>query len=229
LKAYGAEVILTDPSQQVKGALDRAYELEKAIPNSYVLNQFSNTANVDAHYETTGPEIWNQTNGKVDIVCFGVGSAGTLSGVGKYLREKKPSVKVYAVEPYEASVINGFEHRPHTIPGMGAGFVPQILDKIYEEALRIKSADAVEMSKRLAKEEGLLCGISGGANVLAAIELAKRPENKNKLIVTSLASFGERYLSTVLYKDIKEEAEKLEQTTLDQDLKHLHEKWSLHI
>jgi len=226
LKAYGAEVILTDPSKQVQGALDRAYELAKIIPNSYVLNQFSNPANIDAHYHTTGPEIWEQSNGKVDVVCFGIGSGGTLVGVGKYLKEKNPSVKVYAAEPYEASVINGFEHHPHGIPGMGAGFVPELLTpKTYEEALRVKSDDAISMAKRLAKEEGILSGISGGANVCAAIELATRPENKGKLIVTSIASFGERYLSTVLYKDIKDECEQLQETSLEQDRENLNNKW----
>ncbi|CAD5216027.1 unnamed protein product [Bursaphelenchus xylophilus] len=229
LKAFGAEVILTDPSKQVLGAMERAKELEKLIPNAHVLDQFSNPANTEIHYLTTGPEIWRQTKGEVSAVCFGIGSGGTMSGVGRFLKEKNPDVKVYAVEPYEASVINGFEHKPHTIPGMGAGFVPDLLDKIYEEALRIPSPEAVSMAKRMAKEEGILCGISGGANVCAAIQLAKRPEFAGKLIVTSLASFGERYLSTILYKDVKEECEKLGETTLEQDRKYLNEKWGLHI
>ncbi|KAI6196514.1 Cysteine synthase [Aphelenchoides besseyi] len=219
LTAYGAEVVLTDPSKQVLGAVKRAYELQELFgkDKAVILNQFDNRDNVEAHYESTGPEIWKQTDGKVDVVCFGVGSAGTLSGVGKYLKEKKPEVLVYAVEPEEASVINGFEHHPHGIPGMGAGFVPKILDKIYEEALRVKSADALEMARRLATEEGLLSGISGGANVCAAIQLAKRPENKGKLIVTSIASFGERYLSTPLYSELRNTAENMKETTLEED------------
>ncbi|CAD5211791.1 unnamed protein product [Bursaphelenchus okinawaensis] len=229
LKAFGAEVILTDPSKQVLGAMERAKELQKLIPNSYVLDQFSNPANTEVHYLTTGPEIWQQSKGEVAAVCFGIGSGGTMSGVGRYLREQNPEVKVYAVEPFEASVINGFEHKPHTIPGMGAGFVPDLLDKIYTEALRVPSPEAVTMAKRMAKEEGILCGISGGANVCAAIQLAKRPEFAGKLIVTSLASFGERYLSTILYKDIKQECEQLTETTLDQDRKYLNEKWGLQI
>jgi cysteine synthase A len=230
LQAYGAEVVLTDPAKQVQGALDRAYELQKLIPNSIVLNQFSNAANVLAHYETTGPEIWKQTNGKVDIVCFGVGSGGTVSGVGKYLKEKKPSVKAYAAEPFESPVISGGKPAPHLIAGIGAGIVPDNLRPGHEaEILLVKSNESLEMAKRLAKEEGILAGISGGANVLAAVELAKRPENKGKLIVTSIASFGERYLSTVLYKSIKDECEKLQQTTLEQDRENLNKKWSLGI
>ncbi|KAI6193926.1 Cysteine synthase [Aphelenchoides besseyi] len=219
LRAYGAEVVLTDPSKQVLGAVTRAYELQELFgkDKAVILNQFDNRDNVEAHYESTGPEIWKQTNGKVDLVCFGVGSAGTVSGVGKYLKEKNPKVLVYAVEPEEASVINGFEHHPHGIPGMGAGFVPKILDKIYEEALRVKSADALEMARRLATEEGLLAGISGGANVCAAIQLAKRPENKGKLIVTSIASFGERYLSTPLYSKLRQDGENMKETTLEED------------
>uniref|UniRef100_A0A915D8G0 Cysteine synthase n=1 Tax=Ditylenchus dipsaci TaxID=166011 RepID=A0A915D8G0_9BILA len=230
LKAYGAEVILTEPSRAVLGAMERAKELQKIIPNSYILNQFENPANVDAHYETTGPEIWEQTQGKVDIVCFGVGSGGTVIGVGKYLKEKKPGVQVYAVEPFEASVINGFPHAPHKIPGMGAGFVPAILDpSVYQEALRVKSADALAMAKRLAREEGLFVGVSSGGNACAAIELARRPENAGKLIVTSFASFGERYLSTELYSDIKSECEKLKVTTFEEDKEYLRGKVELNI
>ncbi|KAI6184557.1 Cysteine synthase [Aphelenchoides bicaudatus] len=211
------------------GALDRAYELEKLIPNSIVLNQFANVANILAHYENTGPEIWRQTKGQIDIVVFGVGSGGTVSGVGKYLREKKPEVKAYIAEPFESAVISGNKPAPHFIAGIGAGIVPDNLRPGYEEILLIKSQEAVDMAKRLAKEEGILAGISGGANVLAAIELAKRPENKGKLIITSIADFGERYLSAVLYKDIKEQSEKLQQTTLDEDRANLNAKWNLNI
>jgi len=225
LKAYGAEVILTDPALAVKGALDRAKELNQVIPNSYVLNQFANPDNVDIHYKTTGPEIWKQTEGKVDLACFGVGSGGTLSGVGRYLKEKNPNIKMYAVEPYESSVINGLPHSPHMIPGMGTGFVPDILDrKVFAEALRVKSEDAIAMAKRLALEEGLLVGISSGANVCAAIQLAKRSENAGKLIVTNASSYGERYLSSTLYNEIKVECEKMGKTTLEEDIAFLQTK-----
>eukprot|EP00080_Pristionchus_pacificus_P001619 PDM61639.1 cysl-2 [Pristionchus pacificus] len=219
LKAYGAEVVLTDPATAVKGALQRANELKAAIPNAHILNQFGNPANVQAHYKTTGPEVWEQTNGKVDIVCFGVGSGGTLSGVGKYLKEKKPSVEVFPVEPFESSVINGLPHSPHKIQGMGTGFIPEILDKtLFSEALRVHSDDAIAMAKRLATEEAILGGISSGANVCAAVQLATRPENEGKLIVTNINSFGERYLSTTLYSDIREAAEKLKMMSLDESL-----------
>ncbi|KAI1728744.1 pyridoxal-phosphate dependent enzyme domain-containing protein [Ditylenchus destructor] len=228
IKAYGAEVVLTTPAKAVLGAMERAEELQRLIPNSYILNQFSNPANVTAHYETTGPEIWEQSQGKVDVCCFGVGSGGTLIGVGKYLKEKKPEVRMYAVEPYEASVINGFPHAPHKIPGMGAGFVPVILDRsVFEEALRVPSADALTMAKRLAKEEGLFVGVSSGANVCAAIQLANRPENAGKLIVTSLASFGERYLSGDLYNDVKVECENMRETTFEEDKEYFTKKFGL--
>ncbi|GMS84101.1 hypothetical protein PENTCL1PPCAC_6276, partial [Pristionchus entomophagus] len=219
LKAYGAEVVLTDPATAVKGALQRANELKAAIPHAHILNQFGNSANVKAHYDTTGPEVWEQTNGKVDIICYGVGSGGTLSGVGKYLKEKKPSVEVFPVEPFESSVINGLAHSPHKIQGMGTGFIPEILDKtLFSEALRVHSDDAIAMAKRLATEEAILGGISSGANVCAAVELATRPENEGKLIVTNINSFGERYLSTTLYSDIREAAEKLKMMSLDESL-----------
>ncbi|VDP48080.1 unnamed protein product [Heligmosomoides polygyrus] len=195
LKAYGAEVILTDPATAVRGAIERANELAEVIPNAFIPNQFSNPANPEAHYKTTGPEIWRQTEGKVDIVCFGVGSGGTCTGVGRYLKEKNPNIKVYPVEPYESSAINGLPHSPHKIQGMGIGMVPEVLDRsLFTEALRVHSDDAIAMAKRLAREEAILAGISSGANVCAAIQLAKRPENKGKLIVTTINSFGERYL-----------------------------------
>ncbi|GMT14564.1 hypothetical protein PFISCL1PPCAC_5861, partial [Pristionchus fissidentatus] len=219
LKAYGAEVVLTDPATAVKGALQRAKELQAAIPHSHILDQFGNPANVMAHYKTTGPEVWEQTNGKVDIVCYGVGSGGTLSGVGKYLKEKKPSCEVYPVEPFESSVINGLQHSPHKIQGMGTGFIPEILDRtLFSEALRVHSDDAIAMAKRLATEEAILGGISSGANVCAAVQLASRPENEGKLIVTNINSFGERYLSTTLYSEIRDAAEKLTTMSLDESL-----------
>ncbi|KAI1714299.1 pyridoxal-phosphate dependent enzyme domain-containing protein [Ditylenchus destructor] len=227
-RAYGAEVLLTDPELGFAGVVNKAEQLHEAIPNSYILNQFANPANPRQHYENTGPEIWEQTNGQVDICVFGTGTGGTLSGVGKFLKEKKPEVKMYAVEPFESSVINGCEKGSHLIQGIGPGIIPENLNlTLVEEALRVHSDDAVEMAKRLAREEGLLVGISSGANVCAAIEIAKRPENAGKLIITSLASFGERYLSSCLYKDIQEECEKMTHTTVDEDKKYLQEKLGL--
>uniref|UniRef100_A0A1I7ZF86 Cysteine synthase n=1 Tax=Steinernema glaseri TaxID=37863 RepID=A0A1I7ZF86_9BILA len=228
LKAYGAEVVLTDPATAVKGAMERAFELEKIIPNAVVLNQFGNPANPESHYQTTAQEIWRQTEGKVDIVCFGIGSGGTMSGVGRFLKEKNPNVKVYPVEPFESSVISGLPHSPHKIQGMGTGMIPEVLDmSLFQEAIRVHSDDAIAMAKRLALEEGILAGISSGANVCAAIQLAKRPENKGKLIVTSLASFGERYLSTTLYNDIREECEQMKMTSLEENIKDLGTKYGI--
>ncbi|CAD5205994.1 unnamed protein product [Bursaphelenchus okinawaensis] len=226
-KAYGAQVVITDAALGFKASFERAQELNKAIPNSFIPNQFANPANPQVHYLTTGPELWRQTEGKVELAVFGVGSAGTLTGVGTFLKEKNPNIKLYAAEPYESSVINGLPAAPHTIPGIGAGIIPDNLKPIYDEALRVKSADAVEMAKRLATEEGILSGISSGANVLAAIELAKRPENAGKLIVTCLPSFGERYLSTLLYKTIKDESEVLKITSLEEDKDNLNKLWGL--
>uniref|UniRef100_A0A0K0D297 PALP domain-containing protein n=1 Tax=Angiostrongylus cantonensis TaxID=6313 RepID=A0A0K0D297_ANGCA len=192
LKVYGAEVILTDPATAVKGAIERAQDLAKALPNSHILDQFSNPANPLAHYLATGPEIWKQTRGKVDIGCFGVGSGGTCSGVGRYLKEQNPKIKVYPVEPFESSAINGLPHSPHKIQGtkmattvqsvlfilftvvlgMGIGMIPENLDRtLYTEALRVHSDDAITMARRLALEEAILGGISSGANVCASIQV----------------------------------------------------------
>ncbi|XGW11112.1 hypothetical protein V3C99_012538 [Haemonchus contortus] len=219
LKAYGAEVVLTDPAIAVRGAIERAQELAKVIPNAFIPNQFSNPANPEAHYLTTGPEIWKQTNGKVDIVCFGVGSGGTCTGVGRYLKEKNPNIQVYPVEPYESSVINGLPHTPHKIQGMGIGMIPEVLDRsLFSEALRVHSDDAIAMAKRLALEEAILGGISSGANVCAAVQLAKRPENKGKLIVTTVNSSGERYLSSALYSSLREEVAIMDQMSLEESI-----------
>ncbi|CAJ0606063.1 unnamed protein product [Cylicocyclus nassatus] len=219
LKAYGAEVVLTDPALGINAAVQRAQDLAAIIPNSHILNQFANPANPQQHYLTTGPEIWKQTHGKVDIVCFGVGSGGTCTGVGRYLKEQNPNIQVYPVEPYESSVINGFPAGTHKIQGIGAGIIPENLDRtLFKEALRVHSDDAIAMAKRLAKEEAILGGISSGANVCAAIQLAKRPENKGKLIVTSVNSYGERYLSTALYSDIREQAAAMDQMTLEESV-----------
>ncbi|GMR49449.1 hypothetical protein PMAYCL1PPCAC_19644, partial [Pristionchus mayeri] len=217
--ALGAELIISDPTVKIAELMNRARAIEASDPNFFYLNQFGNPANVDMHYRTTGPEIWKQSRGKVDIVCFGVGSGGTVTGVGKYLREQKPEVEVYAIEPYESSVISGFPPDVHKIQGTGAGIVPDILDKkLLTGIIRVKSDDAVEMARRLALEESILGGISSGANVIGAVELAKRPENAGKLIVTTVNSSGERYLSTVLYNDIKETAENMPFQSLEETI-----------
>ncbi|KAK0420249.1 hypothetical protein QR680_014584 [Steinernema hermaphroditum] len=228
LKAYGADLILTDKAKGIKGVMERVKQITELVPNAVLLNQFANESNPVGHYLTTGPEIWHQTQGKVDICVFGVGTGGTLTGVGNYLKEKKPEVQMYAVEPFESSVLNGLQPGPHDIQGIGAGEIPPILNRtIIEETLRVKSEDAIEMAKRLCLEEGLMVGISSGANVIAAIELAKRPENAGKLIVTSAASFGERYLSSKLYLDIRESAEAMVKSTIEDDYDVLKEKYGI--
>uniref|UniRef100_A0A915CHZ9 Cysteine synthase n=2 Tax=Parascaris univalens TaxID=6257 RepID=A0A915CHZ9_PARUN len=222
LKAYGAEVVLTDPKKGMGGAVEMARQLAANIPNAHILQQFENESNPQIHYRTTGPEIWEQTNGKVDIAVFGIGSGGTITGVGKYLKEKNPKVKIVACEPEESAVLSGHPPGLHKIPGMGVGFVPKVLKTdIYEEVITVKSDDAIAMAKRLATEEGILCGISSGANVTAAVKLASRPENVDKLIVTVIPSFGERYLSTDLYSDVMSSAEALSVDTLEEVLKKL--------
>ncbi|CAD5208688.1 unnamed protein product [Bursaphelenchus xylophilus] len=222
-KAHGATVILVDHKAGFEGKIKKAEELQKFIPNCFFLNQYVRESNIDCHYKSTGPEIWDQTNGQVDVLVLGVGTGGTLSGAGKFLKEKNSNIKLYAVEPYESSVINGFEAGKHLIQGIGSGTITPNIKPIYEEALRVKSEDAINMAKTLATKEGILCGISSGANVCAALQLAKRPENKQKLIVTCLPSYGERYLSTDLYQNIKEECEKLRATELEEDKKLLTE------
>ena len=197
LKAYGAELVLTDGAKGMKGAIAKAEELAQQIKGGFIPSQFTNSANPTAHFNTTGPEIWEDTDGKVDIFVAGVGTGGTVSGVGKYLKSKNPNVKVVAVEPASSPVLSKGVAGPHKIQGIGAGFVPETLDtKIYDEIIAVENEDAFATGKTLARKEGLLVGISSGAAVYAATQLAKRPENKGKNIVVLLPDTGDRYLST---------------------------------
>lgn len=200
LKAYGAEIVLTDGSKGMSGAIKRANELKEEIENSVILGQFVNPANPQAHFKTTGPEIWEDTDGDVDIFVAGVGTGGTLSGVGKYLKEQKPYVKVVAVEPETSPVLSEGKAGPHKIQGIGAGFVPETLDtEIYDEIIKVANESATQTANEIAKTEGVLVGISSGAALWVALELAKRPENAGKTIVALLPDTGERYLSTGIY------------------------------
>lgn len=202
MKAYGAELVLTDGVKGMKGAIAKADELSKEIPNSFIPGQFVNPANPKAHFETTGPEIFEDTDGEVDIFVAGVGTGGTVTGVGKYLKSKKPQVKVVAVEPASSAVLSGKPSGAHKIQGIGAGFVPDVLDTgVYDEILPVENDDAFAFGKEIGKSEGVLVGISSGAALYAAVELAKREENAGKTIVVLLPDTGDRYLSTPLFAE----------------------------
>ena len=202
MKAYGAELVLTEGAKGMKGAIAKADELAKEIPNSFIPGQFVNPANPKAHFETTGPEIWEDTDGKVDYFVAGVGTGGTITGTGKFLKSKNPAVKVVAVEPKTSAVLSTGVAGPHKIQGIGAGFVPDVLDtKVYDEIIPVDNDDAFKTGKEFGRREGVLVGISSGAAVWAAIELAKRPENEGKTIVVLLPDTGDRYLSTPLFAD----------------------------
>ncbi|WP_367027148.1 cysteine synthase A [Methylococcus sp. ANG] len=203
LRAYGAELILTPGPEGMGGAIRKAEELAASDPKYFMPQQFKNAANPEIHRKTTAEEIWRDTDGKVDIVVAGVGTGGTVTGIGEVLKSRKPTLQCVAVEPDASPVLSGGEKGPHPIQGIGAGFVPPILNtSIYDEVIRVKSDDAFEFARRAAREEGLLVGISSGAALWAALELARRPENAGKLIVTIIPSFGERYLSTALFADL---------------------------
>lgn len=203
LKAYGAEIVLTDGIKGMTGAIEKAEELKESIPGAFIPGQFDNPANPESHYRTTGPEIWEQTEGNVDILVAGVGTGGTLTGAGRYLREKKKEIELYAVEPASSPVLSKGTSGPHKIQGIGAGFVPAVLDtSLYNGVLAIENEDAIDTAKLIAKKEGILVGISSGAALKGAILLAQKPENQGKTIVAILPDSGDRYYSTPLFQEV---------------------------